>query len=81
VHAEFGARLASNDGGAERVTAVSVAAAGTPVVGPARIRAQMRIVHLGPIERTVAARRADRILPAEVAPLAGLRAGAEALLH
>src|SRR6266705_6039000 len=41
----------------------------------------MVAVHLGPVERAVAARRDDRILPAEIAPLAGLRAGAEALLQ
>ena len=37
-------------------------------------------MHLRPVQRAVAGRRDDRILPPEIAPLAGLRA-AEPLLH
>src|SRR5207245_8194230 len=77
----FGAHFPANDAGVGGEIAASVVAAGAPVVRPARILAQVRIVHLGPIERAVAARRNDRLLPAEIAPLAGLRAGAEALLQ
>jgi hypothetical protein len=79
--AEFRARFASNGGGIGGQAASPVGAACAPIVRPARIRAKVRVVHLRPIQRAVAGCRDDRIMPPEIAPLAGLRAAAESLLH
>ena len=76
--AELGARFAAADGGG--IGGEPVGAARAPIVRPARIRSKMLSVHLRPVERAVACRRGNRILPAEFAPLA-LDRGTEALLH